>query len=45
MDYDRILVLENGKLVEDGSPKELQAIVGGKFLAMLNATGHQQQGI
>lgn len=40
MDCDRILVMDNGQLVEDGSPKELKNIAGGKFVALLKATQH-----
>lgn len=39
MDYDRIIVLDGGKIIEDGSPNELRSIPGGKFVAMLNASG------
>lgn len=41
MDYDRIIVLENGKIVEDGHPNQLKLIVGGKFVSMLNANNQQ----
>lgn len=34
-DFDRILVLDEGKVVEDGSPQELACIRGGRFRALL----------
>ncbi|XP_055381997.1 ATP-binding cassette sub-family C member Sur isoform X2 [Condylostylus longicornis] len=39
MNYDRIIVLENGKIIEDGTPNELKAIPNGKFSSMLQS-GH-----
>lgn len=33
-DYDQILVLENGRLAEFGSPRELLALAGGNFRKM-----------
>ncbi|KAK6512549.1 hypothetical protein TWF481_001434 [Arthrobotrys musiformis] len=41
MDYDRVLVLEAGKVVEFGSPKELLEVEGGKgvFRSMCEQTG------
>ncbi|XP_037957308.1 ATP-binding cassette sub-family C member Sur isoform X2 [Teleopsis dalmanni] len=35
LDYDRIIVLENGKIVEDGSPAELQRKSNGIFNTLL----------
>lgn len=35
LNYDRIIVIENGKIVEDGTPDELRHKVGGKFSSML----------
>ncbi|XP_037038028.1 ATP-binding cassette sub-family C member Sur isoform X2 [Bradysia coprophila] len=37
LDYDRVIVLDSGKIVEDGPPKELKSRQGSKFAAMLNA--------
>ncbi|KAK6347368.1 hypothetical protein TWF696_007434 [Orbilia brochopaga] len=39
MDYDRVLVLDAGKVVEYASPKELLEINDGKFRAMCKQTG------
>ncbi|KAJ6256886.1 hypothetical protein Dda_8756 [Drechslerella dactyloides] len=39
MDYDRVLVLDAGKVVEYASPKELLEINDGKFRAMCEQTG------
>ncbi|KAI9355096.1 P-loop containing nucleoside triphosphate hydrolase protein, partial [Zopfochytrium polystomum] len=38
-DYDRILVLEGGKLAELGTPKELLALPHGYFRRLADATG------
>lgn len=35
LNYDRIIVMENGKIVEEGTPDELRHKVGGKFSSML----------
>ncbi|XP_042213487.1 ATP-binding cassette sub-family C member 9-like isoform X2 [Homarus americanus] len=35
LEYPRVLVLENGKLVEDGNPRELAKNVGGAFAKLL----------
>ncbi|KAG5647718.1 hypothetical protein DXG03_008441 [Asterophora parasitica] len=34
MDYDRVLVLDDGEIVEFGPPKELMGTVGGRFREM-----------
>ena len=39
IDYDRILVMDQGKVVEHGSAHELLAIEGGHFRGMVEATG------
>jgi len=39
-DYDQIVVLEEGKVIENGPPKELAAIKGGAFAQMLQAAKH-----
>ncbi|XP_053672383.1 ATP-binding cassette sub-family C member Sur [Anopheles nili] len=44
-DYDRVLVLEQGRIVEDGCPRKLAGTVGSKFAAMLKATDHQPHAI
>ena len=31
LDFDRILVMDNGALIEDGSPRELIAMPNSKF--------------
>lgn len=35
LNYDRIIVMENGAIVEDGTPQELRMKSGGKFSTML----------
>ncbi|XP_055301236.1 ATP-binding cassette sub-family C member Sur isoform X3 [Sitodiplosis mosellana] len=35
LNYDRIIVMENGKIVEEGTPDQLRHKVGGKFSSML----------
>lgn len=35
LNYDRIIVMENGSIVEEGTPDELRHKVGGKFASML----------
>ncbi|XP_050078932.1 ATP-binding cassette sub-family C member Sur [Anopheles maculipalpis] len=44
-DYERVLVLEQGRIVEDGCPKQLAGTSGSKFGNMLKATDHQQHSI
>ncbi|XP_053666960.1 ATP-binding cassette sub-family C member Sur [Anopheles marshallii] len=44
-DYERVLVLEQGRIVEDGCPRQLASTVGSKFGSMLKATDHQQHSI
>ena len=39
MDYDNIIVMDKGKVAEQGSPRELLKDEGGIFSAMVNATG------
>uniref|UniRef100_A0A182MLB7 ABC transporter domain-containing protein n=1 Tax=Anopheles culicifacies TaxID=139723 RepID=A0A182MLB7_9DIPT len=44
-DYERVLVLEQGRIVEDGCPKQLASTAGSKFGTMLKGTDHQQHSI
>ena len=37
LDADKILVLDDGQLVELGTPKELMARSGGRFRSLVNA--------
>ncbi|KAJ3117850.1 hypothetical protein HDU96_005227 [Phlyctochytrium bullatum] len=37
--FDRILVFDGGRLVENGSPAELLGNVGGRFWSLVDATG------
>ena len=37
LDADKILVLDDGQLVELGTPKELMACSGGRFRALVHA--------
>ena len=39
IDYDQILVLGDGKVLEYGPPAELLEKEGGVFLSMVNETG------
>ncbi len=41
IDYDKIVVLDNGGLVECGSPKELIERDGGAFASMVDETGEE----
>lgn len=43
LDYDRILVLENGSLIEDGTPNELIEKADGAFRTMCLASGEFEQ--
>ncbi|KAJ3181536.1 hypothetical protein HDU85_003477 [Gaertneriomyces sp. JEL0708] len=42
MDYDMIIVLSAGKVIETGSPLELSARVNGEFSKMLDETGERE---
>ncbi|XP_058815986.1 ATP-binding cassette sub-family C member Sur [Topomyia yanbarensis] len=42
-DYDRVIVLEQGNIVEDGCPRLLRKRSGSKFAAMLKASTDYQQ--
>ena len=44
LDSDKILVLEQGKVLEYGSPDELRQNVGSSFAAMLNKEAHGSAG-
>lgn len=35
LNYDRIIVMENGAIVEDGTPHELRVKAGSRFASML----------
>ena len=37
LDADKIMVLDNGELVEFGTPQELMSRQGGRFRALVNA--------
>lgn len=37
-DFDRVIVLENGKIVEDGDPRELAKDAESKFYTLLTAS-------
>mmetsp|Transcript_32508 Transcript_32508/g.43364 ORF Transcript_32508/g.43364 Transcript_32508/m.43364 type:complete len:336 (-) Transcript_32508:374-1381(-) len=41
IDYDKILVLGGGKILENGSPKDLLSLKGGHFASMVENTGIQ----
>jgi ATP-binding cassette subfamily C (CFTR/MRP) protein 1 len=38
--YDKIIILEQGKKVEEGSPAELLDLQGGWFRRLVNESGH-----
>jgi ABC-type multidrug transport system fused ATPase/permease subunit len=38
LDYDRVLIMENGKIIEDGNPRELKSNPNSTFSTMLNAS-------
>jgi ABC-type multidrug transport system fused ATPase/permease subunit len=40
-DFDRILVMDDGKIVEAGSPKDLIRIEGGVFQELVNQSGEK----
>ena len=39
IDYDKVLVIDGGLVVESGSPSELLAVEGSKFGALVDSTG------
>jgi ABC-type multidrug transport system fused ATPase/permease subunit len=39
IDYDKVLVLSDGKMIEFGSPSDLLSKEGGHFLSLVNSTG------
>ena len=41
MDYDSILVMDQGKVAEFGSPKELQSDENGLFSGLVDSTGKE----
>ncbi len=45
IDYDKIAVLDNGGLVEYGSPKELMEREGGAFASMVDETGEEMSAV
>jgi ABC-type multidrug transport system fused ATPase/permease subunit len=40
LDYDRVIILENGAIVEDGNPRQLQDNKLSKFHEMLMASAN-----
>ncbi|KAJ6649735.1 ATP-binding cassette sub-family C member Sur [Pseudolycoriella hygida] len=38
LDYDRVIVIDSGKIIEDGPPKDLKSKPGSKFSSLLNAS-------
>jgi ATP-binding cassette subfamily B protein len=45
LDFDRVLVIEAGRLVEDGSPARLAAEAGSRYRALLEADEAVRVGI
>jgi len=45
MAFDRVLVIEEGRIVEDGNPRELAELGGSRFHAMLEAERAVREGI
>ena len=41
MDYDRVLVMEDGRVVEFGTPRELLEGEGGVFGGLVDSTGRE----
>ena len=41
IDYDKVLVLGDGKMIEFGSPSDLLSKEGGQFLALVKSTGDE----
>ena len=41
IDYDKVLVLGDGKVIEFGSPSDLLSKEGGHFLSLVNSTGDE----
>lgn len=39
LDFDRVILLENGRMVESGNPKELLSTPGSAFLALYQSLG------
>lgn len=39
LDYERIIVLEQGRIVEDGNPRQLQQDASSLFYALLHKAG------
>lgn len=42
IDYDRVMLLEDGKLVEFGTPADLLANRESKFYSLCKATGNEE---
>ena len=42
IDYDKVLVLSDGKIIEFGSPSYLLSKKGGHFLSLVNSTGDEK---
>jgi ABC-type multidrug transport system fused ATPase/permease subunit len=40
LNYDRVIILENGKIVEDGNPRQLQENKSSKFHEMVMASSN-----
>ncbi|KXS17986.1 P-loop containing nucleoside triphosphate hydrolase protein [Gonapodya prolifera JEL478] len=40
IDYDRVLVMDSGRITEIGSPSDLLEIPGGTFSSLVDETGH-----
>lgn len=45
MAFDRVLVVDNGRIVEDGSPSDLAASEGSRYRAMLDAELRVREGL
>jgi ATP-binding cassette subfamily B protein len=43
--FDRVLVIEDGQLVEDGTPRELSSRAGTRYRALLDAEAAVRQGV
>lgn len=43
LDYDRVVIMEKGKIIEDGNPRELKSNPKSTFNTMLNASDLKQK--
>jgi ATP-binding cassette subfamily B protein len=44
-EFERVIVVESGRIAEDGSPKALAALPGSRYRTMLDAEGALREGL